>query len=113
MLEKIYPRGYRRVLSLPVLGPHAADFVDWLIVRGYPPLPIRLRLRAMRTVDAMLVARGVPDIGGVTAEELLALAPRDSQQDISRAAVVRSLVRYFSTHGLLKLTNLDAPLLPQ
>lgn len=106
MLKELYPRGYRRVLSLPVLGPHAAGFVDWLVARGYPPLPIKLRLRAMRDVDAMLCARGVSSVEELTAPRLFELAPEDSQEDIYRAAVVRSLVRYFSAHRLLAPTPL-------
>lgn len=106
MLKDIYPRGHRKVLCLPVLGPHAAGFVDWLVVQGYPPLPIRLRLRAMRDVDAELCAKGVSRIDELTEAELLELAPEDSQEDIYRSAVIRSLVGYFSTCGLLKPTPL-------
>jgi len=106
MLRKIYPRGYRRVLRLPVLGPHAAGFVEWLVAQGYPPLPIRLRLRAMHDVDAMLCARGVSRVDTLSTPALLDLAPKDSQQDIYRAAVVRSLARYFPVCELLKPTPL-------
>ncbi len=106
MLKDIYPRGHRKVLFLPVLGPHAAGFVDWLAGQGYPPLPIRLRLRAMRDVDAELCANGVSSIDELTESEFLKLAPEDSQEDIYRSAVIRSLVGYFSTCGLLKPTPL-------
>lgn len=104
MLRKMYPRGCRSVLRLPVLGPHAPDFVEWLIAEGYPRVPIRRRLRAMGEVDAMLRARGVASIDTVTAPEFLALAPENAQENVYRAAVVRSLVRCFSTRGLLAPT---------
>jgi integrase/recombinase XerD len=106
MLKNIYPRGHRKVLRLPVLGPHAAGFVDWLVAQGYPPLPIRLRLRAMRDVDAMLCENGVSSIDELTEAELLELAPEDSQEDLYRSAVIRSLVSYFTTCRLLKPTPL-------
>jgi site-specific recombinase XerD len=108
MLKEIYPRGHQKVLSLPVLGPHATGFVDWLVAQGYPPLPIKLRLRAMRDVDAILCARGVSSVDELSEPELLELAPEDSQEDIYRAAVIRSLVRYFSAYALLK----PSPLTP-
>jgi integrase/recombinase XerD len=101
MLEKLYPRGCARVRPLPLLGHHANDFVEWLIAEGYPPLPIRLRLRQLPRVDALLREKGASRIEGLAADDLLVLAPNNSQQDVYLAAVVRSLARFFSVKGLL------------
>lgn len=101
MLDKIYPRGHVRLLTLPLLGPHVREFTDWLVDRGYPPLPIRLRLRRVADVDELLRRDGAACLSEVSAEDLLALAPRDSQDDVYLSAVVRSLARCFSAKGLL------------
>lgn len=101
MLKKIYPRGHTRVSSLRLLGPHIEGLVVWLHDQGYPPLPIRLRLGQLARVDEMLGQRGVDQLDALTAADLLALAPQDSQDDIYLAALVRSLVRYFVAQNLL------------
>lgn len=101
MLEKIYPRGHVRLLTLPLLGPHVREFTDWLVGEGYPPLPIRLRLQRVPDVDELLRRDGAACLGEVSAGDLLALAPRDSQEDMYLSAVVRSLARCFSAKGRL------------
>ena len=99
MLIEIYPRCHARYSSLRVLGPHLDGFIHWLRSQGYPRYLIRLRVRATRKLDALLGQQGVHGPGDLTAEQLLAYAPRDSQQDIELAAVVRALARYFGeTH---------------
>jgi len=101
MLAEIYPRYHSRYRSLPVLGPYLDGFVDWLQDKGHPWLPTRLRVRAAGFLDAELRARGVRDVGELTAAELLEYAPPDSQEDVYRSAVVRSLVSYFGELGVL------------
>lgn len=104
MLAEIYPRYHTRYRSLPLLGRHLDDFVDWLRERGHPWLSIRLRVRAAGYLDEELRARGVRDIGELTVVELLAYAPPDSRQDPYRSAVVRSLASYLDEVGVLAPT---------
>lgn len=101
MLTDLLPRAHAHLASLPLLGPHLDGFVDWLYGRGYPDLPIRLRLRKTPLVDAMLHRRGVRHPDSLTRAQLLELAPRDSQDDIYLSAVVRSLADYLDERGLL------------
>ena len=101
MLKKIYPRGHARVASLPLLGQHVEGLVSWLHAQGYPPLPIRLRLRQLPRVDEMLRKRGVARIEDLTATDLQGLGPQDSQDDVYLAALVRSLALYFAQQGRL------------
>ena len=91
MLVNIFPRFHARFSSLPLLGPVVEDFVVWLHARGYTRLPIRLRVRVLPRVDARLRRRGIRRVAELSRPELLALAPRDSQDDVYLAAVVRSL----------------------
>ena len=101
MLEEIFPRCHARFSSLPLLGPHVEEFVAWLHAQGYPRLPIRLRIRKLPRVDALLRRRKVRRIEDLSAADLLRLAPKDSQDDICLAAVVRSLAEFFAARGRL------------
>ena len=105
MLTELFPRCHGRYGSLPILGPHLDGFIGWLQEQGYPRLPIRLRVRAARDLDALLGARGVRQPGDLTEAALLQYAPADSQDDIYLAAVVRSLARYFHEQGVLAPTQ--------
>jgi site-specific recombinase XerD len=101
MLQEIYPRDHARFSSLPLLGPHVDEFVVWLHTQGYPRLPIRLRIRELPRVDQLLRRRSVRRIEDLTASDLLRLAPKDSQEDVYLAAVVRSLASCFAAKGRL------------
>jgi hypothetical protein len=101
MLETMFPRRHRRLLALPLLGPHAEDFTTWLKEAGYPDHPIRLRLRQLPRVDALLRGLGIVAVKNLTAATILGLAPNDSQDDIELAAAVRSLARWLSSNDLL------------
>jgi site-specific recombinase XerD len=101
MLAEIFPRAHARFTSLPLLGPHVEDFAVWLRSQGYPLLPVRLRMREMPRLDARLRRRGVRRLEELSATQLLECAPRDSQDDVYRAAVVRSLARYLDARGVL------------
>jgi site-specific recombinase XerD len=101
MLVDVYPRFPDRFTSLPLLGPCVEDFVVWLCERGHARLPIRLRVRELPRVDARLRRRGVRRIEDLSRAQLLALAPRDSQDEVYLAAVVRSLALYLAERGRL------------
>src|SRR4051812_2243642 len=94
MLADFYPRSHARISSLPLLGPLAEDFIAWLHAAGYTRLPIRLRIRAMARVAVRLRRRGLRRLEDLSRAELLAMAPRDSQDDVYLAAVVRSLALF-------------------
>jgi site-specific recombinase XerD len=89
-----------------LLGSYLDGFVAWLRSQGYPCLPIRRRIRAARRLDALLRRSGVHNPCELTAIDLLAYAPADSQKDIDLAATVRSLVRYFAQQNMLALPPL-------
>lgn len=106
MLVDLYPRFHARLSALPLLGPFVEDFVVWLHAAGYPRVPIRRRVRAIKRVDALLRRRGVRRLKDLSRAQLVALAPRDSQDDVYLAAVVRSLALFLDERGVL------APLTP-
>ena len=101
MLSEVFPRAHARFASLRLLGPHLNEFIVWLRAQGYSGLPIRLRISATPGLEARLRRRRVRSLGSLTVAQLLELAPRDSQDDMYRAAVVRSLARYLEAKGVL------------
>jgi site-specific recombinase XerD len=101
MLAELFPRIHSRFTSLRLLGSHVEGFLAWLEAEGYPPLPIRLRLRTLPRLEARLRRRGVCRLEGLRGSELLRLAPRDSQDDVYLSALVRSLTHYLEAHGVL------------
>jgi site-specific recombinase XerD len=103
MLAKLFPRLHARVGSLRVLGPLLDEFVAWLHSNGFPPLPIRLRVREAPRLDARLRRRKIRDLGELTRAELLTLAPRAAADDVYMAALIRSLARFLGERGALKL----------
>jgi integrase/recombinase XerD len=102
MLVDIYPRFHARFSSLPILGPLVEDFVVWLHGKGYTRLLIQHRVRALSRVDARLRRRGVRRLQGLSRAKLLALAPRDSQDDVYFAAVVRSLALFLDERDVFE-----------
>lgn len=101
MLVELFPRIHARFSSLPLLGPHLDDFVVWLHSRGHARLPLRRRIREAPRVERRLRRRGVRRLKQVSRLQLLELAPRDSQDDIYLAALVRSLAEYLDEKGVL------------
>lgn len=101
MLADICPRRHAHFSSLPLLGPLVEGFVVWLHERGYTRRPILLRVRALPRVDARLRRRGARRLQDLSRPGLLALAPRDSQDDVYLAAVVRSLALYLDERDVL------------
>ncbi len=100
MLVEIYPRFHARFSSLPLLGPLVDDFVVWLHRQGYGRLPIRLRVRETRRIDARLRRRGVRRIEDLSRARLLGLVPRESGDDVYLAACLRSLALFLDARGV-------------
>src|ERR1019366_1438578 len=67
MLVKLFPRTYRRYLSLPLFGPVMDDFDDCLLEQGYArSTRSRLLLPNVAQVDRQLRRRGVRHIQDLT-----------------------------------------------
>jgi hypothetical protein len=102
MLAEMFPRIHARLASLRVLGPLLDEFVGWLHARGYPPLPIRLRVRAAPRLEARLRRRRIRDVGQLSCDEWLALAPRATAADVYLAALVHSFARFLDERRRLR-----------
>ena len=102
MLADLFPRAHLRYAGLPLLGQHLDGLVEWLQTEGHADLPVRLRVRAAESLDTVLRREGVVRLEELTADDLLAFAPASSQDDVYRSALVRSLVQYLATRGVLR-----------
>jgi hypothetical protein len=52
MLHSLLPKAHHKFLSLPLLGPIADDFDDWLAVNGYTRVSRKNAIHMLRRVDA-------------------------------------------------------------
>jgi integrase/recombinase XerD len=101
MLQSLFPRAHRRFLSLPVLGPIADGFDDWLATNGYALSSREDAIHMLPHVDADLRRRQVQKIDDLTHPVL-----HDCWRDFIKtcrghAGSVRVLERYLALKGLI------------
>jgi len=108
MFIELFPRAHVHYQSLPLLGPHVEEFVDWLKSRGFTALPIQRRVRQMRRLDVRLRRRCVQHLAGTSAAVILACGPRRAHMDRDMSALVHSLVEFFERRGQLRPAELTA-----
>lgn len=101
MLAEMFPRIHGRLGSLRLLGPLLDEFIGWLHMRGFPRLPIRLRVRAAPRLAARLRRQGIRDLAELSRDQWFAMAPR-ADTDVYLAALVRALGRFLTERGRLK-----------
>ena len=101
MLKELFPRAHRRFSSLPLLGAIADSFANWLQQQGYRRRSVRLYLRTLSRLDAMMRLRGRSTLSDVTREDLRACRPANSQDDRNLAGTVHVLERYLDVHSFL------------
>jgi len=101
MLRSIFPEAYRRFLSLPVLGPIADGFDDWLVSNGYALRSREDSIRMLPHVDADLRRRQVKEFAHLTHPALHDCWRALLKTYHRRAGTVRTLERYLATNSLL------------
>ena len=101
MLHSLLPKAHRRFLSLPLLGPIADGFDDWLAANGYTRDSRGYLIRMLKHVDADLRRRHVKEVGSLTH-----LILHDCWRTLiktypSFAGTVRTLERYLAATNLI------------
>jgi integrase/recombinase XerD len=94
MLHSLLPRAHGRFLSLPVLGPIADGFDDWLAINGYTPRSREDAIHMLPRVDADLRSRRVKEANDLTNSILHDCWRTLIKTYPNRAGTVRQLERY-------------------
>jgi site-specific recombinase XerD len=110
MLRSLLPKAHPKFLSLPVLGPIADRFDDWLAANGYTPSSRRYSIRILPHIDLRL--RQVGDVAKLTHSVLHHCWKTLIKTNPHRAGTVRALERYLLAHGLIADGRKATPTLP-
>jgi integrase/recombinase XerD len=109
MLHSLFPKAYRRFLSLPLLGPIADGFDDWLSANGYTRDSRGYSIRMLRHMDADLRRRHVKEVGNLTHPILHACWRTLIKTHPSFAGTVRTLERYLAATSLIAFARPETP----
>ena len=104
MLIDLFPRAHARFLALPLLGPLLDQLARWHADRGFNESQIRGRIRKAPVLEALLVERGLNDLGQVPKSCLLELTVRKSPDDLYLSALVHSQADFLEDRGMLAAT---------
>lgn len=101
MLHSLFPKAHRRFLSLPLLGPIADGFDDWLAGNGYTRDSRGYSMRMLKHVDADLRRRHVKEVGNLTHPILHECWRTLIKTYPCFAGTVRTLERYLAANALM------------
>ena len=105
MLIHLFPRAHARFLKLPLLGGLLEGLAQWLATQGFPPSPIRRRICKAPVLEQMLASLGIHDLGELSREQFLSLAPRPARKQRDLSALVRSMTAFLAGSSLLRVVD--------
>jgi len=109
MLQSLLPKAHQKVSALPLLGPVAEGFDDWLTANGYTAGSREFSIRFLAHTDADLRKRGVRDITKLS-QSILYDSWRHLIKDFpNNAGTVRTLARYLNSVGVIKTGPIEKP----
>ena len=109
MLQSLLPKAHQKFCALPLLGPVADGFDDWLAASGYTPGSRKFSIRFLRHADSDLRKRGIRKVTELSGPILY-----DSWHDLIRvypneAGTVRTLARYLNAVGTIATGVIEEP----
>jgi integrase/recombinase XerD len=109
MLHSVFPRDHHKYLSMPLLGPVADGFDDWLAANGYTRSSRKHAIQMLRHVDVNLRRRRIVKPARLTHAIL-----DDCWRDLNKlfpggAGTVRALERYLITNSVIAVETGRAP----
>ena len=105
MLIHLFPRAHARLLKLPLLGGLLEGLAQWLATQGFSPSPIRRRICKAPVLEQMLASLGIRDLGELSREQFLSLAPRPARKQRDLSALVRSMTAFLAGSSLLRVVD--------
>jgi integrase/recombinase XerD len=102
MITKIFPVGFQRYLSLPVLGPLMDHYARWLQERRYTWRSTRYEMRMATHVAAYLKRRAVRRIEDISEQQLAACQLVFRRKFPKEAGSVHVLARFLDERCCLK-----------
>jgi site-specific recombinase XerD len=102
MITQIFPQGFCRYLSLPVLGPLMERYAGWLQEQCYTWRSTRYELRMAAHAAAYLKRRAVRGIEDVSESHLAACHLRFRRRFPKEAGSIRVLAQFLGQIGCLK-----------
>ena len=105
MLIHLFPRAHARFLKLPLLGGLLEGLAQWLATQGFSPTPIRRRICKAPVLEQMLASLGIRDLGELSREEFLSLAPRPACKQRDLSALARSMTAFLAGSSLLQVVD--------
>ena len=105
MLRSIFPKVIQKFLSMPLLGPVADGFDDWLAANGYTRSSRKHAIHVLWHVDADLRRRRIGEVAGLT-HALLDDCWRDRNKRFpGDAGTVRALERYLINNNIVAVAE--------
>ena len=101
MLQDVFPKAYRKFLSMPLLGPIAEGFDDWLAVNGYTRNSREYFVSKLLRVDANLRNRQIKEVADLSHAVLHGCWRNLRKAYPGHARTVRTLERYLAAGGLI------------
>jgi site-specific recombinase XerD len=101
MLHDLFPKAYCKFLSMPLLGPIAEGFDDWLAFNGYTRNTREYFVSKLPRVDADLRNRQVKGVAALSHAVLYGCWKTLSEAYPGHARTVRTLERYLAAGGLI------------
>jgi integrase/recombinase XerD len=101
MLRSLFLKAHLKFLSMPLLGPIAESFDDWLAANGYTRNSRELFVSRLPRVDADLRKRQVKEVADLSHPVLHGCWRTLSKTYPGHAKTVRTLERYLAANGLI------------
>src|ERR1700730_4226345 len=101
MLRSLFLNAHLKFLSLPLLGPIADRFDDWLVANGYTRNSREYFVSKLPRMDADLRKRQVKEVADLSHPVLHGCWRTLSKTYPGHARTVRILERYLAANGLI------------
>lgn len=101
MLRSAFPRAHQKYFSLPLLGPIADGFDDWLSASGFTRGSRKLAMNLLPIADKKLRRRGVDRIAKLNHAVLDDCCKALKNKYPFRAGTIHTLERYLVANGLI------------